>query len=237
MTGALGAVFDIQTVFEDVVRATKFNGSGYAVIVNGDGHIRAHGSQARQWDISHYPAVVKAETTDSGELVAPNAAGQVRRFMFRQLKNPQTVDPKPWILLTEINESEALRPLAQLRDELYAGVAVMLALGLGIAWSAAKSHAKPLLRLEEMAHAIEAGDFTRKSQLEGRDAFARLGVALDSMTKGLQERDHVKNVFGKFIAKQAADRILKEPLVRGGGEERHDPSSPTSAASRRWQSR
>jgi adenylate cyclase len=155
-------------------------------------------------------------TTQEGELVAPNAAGQVRRFMFKQLRNPQTVDPKPWILLTEINESEALRPLGQLRDELIAGVALMLALGLGIAWSAAKSHARPLQRLEEVAHAIEAGDLTRKAQLEGRDAFARLGAAIDSMTKGLQERDHVKDVFGKFIAKQAAERLLKGPLDLGG---------------------
>jgi adenylate cyclase len=155
-------------------------------------------------------------TQEYGELVAPNSAGQIRRFMFRQLRNPQTVDPKPWILLTEINESEALRPLVQLRDELGAGVLVMLALGLGIAWRAAKSHALPLQRLEEVAHAVEAGDLTQKAHLEGRDAFSRLGAALDSMIKGLQERDHVKNVFGKFIAKQAAERILKEPLDLAG---------------------
>ena len=217
VTGALGSRFDIQTVFEEVIRSAKFNESGYAVIVGSDGHILAHPDPNRvNQDLSHYPAVVKGRTTPEGELVAPNAAGQVRRFMFKQLRNPQTVDPQPWILLTEINESEALRPLAQLRDELIAGVAVMLALGLGIAWSAARSHARPLQKLEEVAHAIEAGDLTRKAQLEGRDAFARLGAAIDSMTKGLQERDHVKDVFGKFIAKQAAERLLKGPLDLGG---------------------
>jgi adenylate cyclase len=217
VTGALGALFDIQTVFEEVVRSAKFEESGYAVIVGGDGRILAHPDPSRvNQDVSRYPAVIKGMTTQEGELVAPNAAGQVRRFMFKQLRNPQTVDPKPWILLTEINESEALRPLAQLRDELIAGVALMLALGLGIAWSAAKSHARPLQRLEEVAHAIEAGDLTRKARLEGRDAFARLGAAIDSMTKGLQERDHVKDVFGKYIAKQAAERLLKGPLDLGG---------------------
>lgn len=217
VTGALGAIFDVQTVFEEVVRATRFNQSGYAVIVRNDGHILAHPDPKRvNDDISNYPAIVRAKTTPSGELVAPNAAGEVRRFIFKQLRNPQTVDPKPWILLTEIDESEALKPLAQLRDELAVGVGVMLLLGIGMAWSAAKSHARPLRRLEDIAHAIEAGDFTRKSQLEGRDAFARLGGALDSMTKGLQERDHVKDVFGKYIAKQAAERLLKGPLDLGG---------------------
>jgi adenylate cyclase len=217
VTGALGALFDLQTVFDEVVRSTKFEETGYAVIVGGDGHILAHPDPTRvNQDVSRYPAVIRGMTTAEGELVAPNAAGQMRRFMFKQLRNPQTVDPKPWILLTQINESEALRPLAQLRDELIAGVALMLALGLGIAWSAAKSHARPLQRLEEVAHAIERGDLTQKAHLEGRDAFARLGAAIDSMTKGLQERDHVKDVFGKYIAKQAAERLLKGPLDLGG---------------------
>lgn len=217
ITGALGVLFDIQSVFEEVLRAARFNESGYGVIVGGDGHIIAHPDPTRvDQDLSHYPAVVKGMTTAEGELVARNAAGQMRRFMFKQLHNPQTVDPKPWILLTEINESEALRPLAQLRDQLITGVAVMLALGLGIAWSAARSHAQPLLKLEQVAHAIEGGDLTQKAQLEGRDAFARVGHAIDSMTKGLQERDHVKDVFGKYIAKQAAEKLLKGPLDLGG---------------------
>jgi adenylate cyclase len=217
VTGALGALFDIQTVLQEVVRATKFEETGYATIVGSDGRILAHPDPDRlNEDVSYYPAVIKGITTTEGALVARNAAGQQRLFIFNQLRNPQTVDPKPWILLTQINESEALRPLARLRNELVAGVAVIVALGLGIAWSAAQSDARPLRTLEEVAHAIEGGDLTRKAHLEGRDAFARLGGAIDSMTKGLQERDHVKDVFGKYIGKQAADRLLQGPLDLGG---------------------
>jgi class 3 adenylate cyclase len=217
VTGALGAIFDIQTVFEEVVRATKFNESGYAVIVGADGHVLAHPDPKRiDQDLSHYPAVIQGMTNPRGELVAPNAAGLVRRFMFRQIRNPQTVDPKPWVLLTEINESEALRPLTQLRDELAAGVAVIVALGLVIAWNAARSLGRPLATLEHLAHAVQTGDLTRRSQFTGRDAFARLGQALDNMIKGLLERDHVKNVFGKYIAKQAAEQLLSGPLDLGG---------------------
>ena len=217
VTGALGALFDIQTVLQEVVRATKFEETGYATIVGGDGRILAHPDPSRlNEDVSRYPAVIKGMTTTEGALVAPNAAGQQRLFIFNQLRNPQTVDPKPWILLTQINESEALQPLARLRNELVAGVAVIVALGLGIAWSAAQSDARPLRTLEEVAHAIEGGDLTRKAHLEGRDAFARLGGAIDSMTKGLQERDHVKDVFGKYIGQQAAEGLLKGPLDLGG---------------------
>jgi adenylate cyclase len=217
IAGALGALFDLQTVFEEIIRAAKFNASGYAVVVGADGHILAHPDPAHvDEDVSHYPAVVAAKGTLEGEMVAPNPAGEMRRFMFKQIASPQTVDPKPWILLTEINESEAMRPLSQLRDELATGVAVIVALGLFIAWHAARTLGRPIHRLEEIAHAVEGGDLTRTASLPGRDAFARLGAALDSMVKGLKERDHVKNVFGKYIAKQAAERLLKGPLDLGG---------------------
>lgn len=217
VTGSLGAVFDLQTVFEEVIKAAKFNESGYAVVIGGNGHILAHPDAARvEQDLSHYPAVIAAVQTSAGELVAPNAVGEMRRFLFHQMRNPQTVDAKPWILLTEINESEALKPLAQLRDELAAGVGVIILISLVIAWSAARSLGRPIQVLEDLAHSVEGGDLTRTSHLSGLDAFSRLGGALDRMTKGLQERDRVKDVFGRYIAKQAAEQLLKGPLELSG---------------------
>jgi class 3 adenylate cyclase len=221
IVGALGTVFDLQTVFEEVIKAAKFNESGYAVVVGSNGHILAHPDDSRiDRDMSASPAVVEAMRRPSGEIVAANAAGEMRRFLFRQMRNPQTVDPKPWILLTEINESEALKPLAQLRDELAAGVAVIVFIGLIVAWSAARSLGRPIQVLEDLAHAVEGGDLTRTSRLAGRDAFSRLGGALDRMTKGLQERDRVKDVFGRYIAKQAAEQLLQGPLDLGGEAKR-----------------
>ena len=127
VVGALGTVFDLQAVFEEVINAAKFNESGYAVVVGANGRILAHPDASRiDQDISHYPAVIEAQRRVSGETVAANPGGEQRRFFFRQIRNPQTVDAKPWILLTEINESEALRPLVQLRDELAAGVGVII---------------------------------------------------------------------------------------------------------------
>jgi class 3 adenylate cyclase len=219
--GALGSTFDLQTVFEEVIRAARFNESGYAVVVGANGHVLAHPDASRvDQDMSTYPAVVEGFRRASGEIVAANAAGEMRRFMFRQMRNPQTVDPKPWVLLTEINESEALKPLLQLRDELIAGVAVIMGISLVIAWSAARSLGRPITALAEVAHAVGEGDLTGTAHLGGRDAFARLGAALNQMIKGLQERDRVKDVFGRYIAKQAAEQLMTGPLNLGGQEKR-----------------
>src|SRR5258708_11763991 len=219
--GALGTLYDLQQVFEEIIRAAKFNESGYAVVVGSSGHILAHPDPQRvDQDISGYPAVAEGMRRASGEIVAPNAAGQMRRLMFRQVRSRQTIEAKPWILLTQINESEALRPLAQLRDELIAGVVGIILISPVIAWSAARSLGRPIEVLEDLAHAVEGGDLAQKSRLTGRDAFSRLGGALDRMTKGLQERDRVKDVFGRYIAKQAAEQLLAGPLNLGGQAKR-----------------
>lgn len=219
--GALATVFDLQGLLQRIVASAKFNQSGYAVVVGSNGRILAHPDVKRiDEDISNYPAVAAAMVQPSGEVVAKNAAGAERRFMFKQLHNPQTLEPGPWVLLTEIDESEAMQPLAQLRDELAAGVVAILLIGLMVAWSAAKSLGRPIHALEDLAHAIETGDLTRTSPLTGRDAFSRLGGALNRMTKGLQERDRVKDVFGRYIAKQAADQLLNGSLDLGGESKR-----------------
>jgi adenylate cyclase len=221
IVGALGTVFDLQTVFDELIAAAKFNQSGYAVVVGGDGRILAHLDPSKVGaDVSAYPAVIAARQQRAGEVDAPNTDGEMRRFFYRQMANPQTVDARPWILLTEINESEALKPLNELRDELASGVAVIIAISLIIAWSTARSLGRPITTLEDVAGSIEAGDFTRSSRLTGQDAFSRLGGAFDRMTKGLQERDRVKDVFGRYIAKQAAERLLKGPLDLDGEAKR-----------------
>jgi class 3 adenylate cyclase len=221
VVGALGTVFDLQTVFDEVIEATKFNQSGYAVVVGGDGRILADPDHARIGaDASSYPAVLAARQQRSGQLVAANSSGELRQFFYRQITNPQTVDARPWVLLTEIDEAEALKPLVELRDELAAGVGVLIVISLIIAWSAARSLGRPISTLEDVAGSIEAGDFTRSSRLTGQDAFSRLGGAFDRMTKGLQERDRVKDVFGRYIAKQAAEVLLKGPLDLGGEAKR-----------------
>ena len=77
IVGALGTVFDLQTVFEEVIKFTKFNETGYAVVVGGDGHILAHPDSRRVGeDISSYPAVIEGMRRASGEVIARELGGR-----------------------------------------------------------------------------------------------------------------------------------------------------------------
>lgn len=77
---------------------------------------------------------------------------------------------------------------------------------------------RPLHTLGEFAHKIGSGDLTSRVDIGGRDIAGRLATTLNQMAVGLQERDHVKEVFGRYIATQVSDEILKGEVNLGGAE-------------------
>jgi class 3 adenylate cyclase len=214
----IGARFDVASQFTTLIQGSKFNQSGYAVLVDGEGQIIAHPEVSRlDEDLSGYPAVQMArQTREAGSLVAKNKAGISRLFVYRALKNPATIAQQPWVLLTEVDRDEQLAGLRKLRRELALGIALVLLGSLLIAQQVSVSITRPLKTLGAFAKRIGSGDLTGRVTLSGRDVSGRLAQALNEMADGLQERDHVKEVFGRYIATQVSDKILKGEVNLGG---------------------
>ena len=214
----IGGRFDLASQFATLIQGSKFNLSGYAVLVDGEGQVIAHPDAARlDEDVSSYPAVQMArQTRAAGSLVAVNKAGVTRLFVYRALKNPATLAQQPWVLLTEVDRDEELAGLRKLRRELALGVVLVLLGGLLIAQQVSVSMTKPLNALCAFAKKIGSGDLTGRVTISGRDVSGRLARALNEMADGLLERDHVKEVFGRYIATQVSDKILKGQVNLGG---------------------
>jgi adenylate cyclase len=191
-------------------------------MVDGDGQIIAHPDPKRiNEDVSWYPAVQLARQSGQvGAVTALNARKESRLFAYRRIGNPGTLARQPWVLLTEIDADEQLAPLLRLRRELVLGIALVLLGGLIVAHQVSRSIQQPLQTLGDFAHRIGTGDLTGRVALSGRDVAGRLAGALNEMAAGLEERDHVKEVFGRYIATQVSDKILSGQ-VNLGGESRH----------------
>jgi adenylate cyclase len=218
----ISARFDLATQFKSLIGATKFNQSGYAVLVDGEGQIIAHPDSTRLDDnASEYPAVQAARKSRGvGSLVAKNPQGVNKLYVYRALKNPSTLSQQPWVLLTEVDRDEELAGLRKLRRELAAGLALVLLFGLLIAHQVSRSVTEPLRQLGNFAKRIGSGDLTTRATVSGRDVSGRLSASLNEMANGLQERDHVKEVFGRYIATQVSDKILKGQVNLGGESKR-----------------
>jgi len=220
--GVVAAWYDLETGLSALVKIAKFNQSGYAVMVDGGGRILAHPDATRvNEDISSYPAVQLArQSRRFGTVTAPNARNQLRLFGYRPIPNPATLAKEPWFLLTEIDESEQLAVLDSLRRELIVGIALVLLGGLVVAQQVSRSVVEPLQTLGDFAHRIGSGDMTGRVGLTGRDVAGRLATALNEMAAGLQERDHVKEVFGRYVATQVSSQILDGQANLGGESRR-----------------
>jgi class 3 adenylate cyclase len=218
--GAIGARYDLQSELADLVGGLKFNVSGYAVMVDGRGHVIAHHDPARlEKDVSGYAAVERARSTGAvGSVVADNDRGDEKLFVYRPVKSPETQAQRSWVLLTEIDAAELLQPVHKLRDELAVGIVILLLLSVIVAHQVSVSVHRPLEALGEVARRIGSGDLTTRAEVTGRDVAGRLAAALNEMAAGLQERDHVKEVFGRYIATQVSDEILKGEVDLGGAE-------------------
>jgi class 3 adenylate cyclase len=219
--GVVAMRFNIEEGLSNLVRSTHFGETGYAVLVSGDGRIMAHPNPKRiHDDISNYAAVQMALKGEQGLIISTNNAGATRLFFYRPMRGPATVNPGWLVLLTEMSRTEAEAPLLALRQRFLLGMGALAIACLLIAQQLSLYIKRPLRELVEMVEKIEQGDLTVHSRDFGKDTVGRLGNALNKMVHGLQERDRVKELFGRYVTTQVSDEVLKGQVNLGGETKR-----------------
>ncbi len=81
---------------------------------------------------------------------------------------------------------------------------------------------RPVAHLSHVALQVGAGDLDARAEVSsGGDEMRLLGSAFNKMIAGLKERDLIKDTFSRYVTKQVADEILKDPAgVSLGGVKR-----------------
>ena len=79
---------------------------------------------------------------------------------------------------------------------------------------------QPLSELADAASQMAAGDLSRRVAPRSGDEVGRLAANFNEMATGLQEREWLRDMFGRFVSQEVADAI-RTGLVRLEGENRH----------------
>lgn len=74
----------------------------------------------------------------------------------------------------------------------------------------------PIERMDSITSSIELGSYADRAKVLSGDELGRLSNSLNSMSKGLAERDSIKETFGKMVDPAIRDHLLKGNINLGG---------------------
>jgi class 3 adenylate cyclase len=109
---------------------------------------------------------------------------------------------------------------SRLLDTLLLSIAFLTVVGtlaaLGLAAFAARSVAGPLRALERAMKHVEDGDLTARCPAVGTDEIGTVAEGFNRMVDGLQERERIRETFGKYVTREIRDEILNGRVSLGG---------------------
>lgn len=125
-------------------------------------------------------------------------------------------DRAPLTVLAEIDVAEVEKPIRHLLVEFCIGFGLLATIAVLLAAQISGSLDRPLETLLGVVRRIKNGDLLAKVEEIRNDEIGQLGAALNDMVHALEERDRVKEVFGKYVTTEVSEEVLKGHLNLGG---------------------
>ncbi len=101
-------------------------------------------------------------------------------------------------------------------DVLFQLAFVLLILSLLITYVLAKSIHNPLRKMESATYKIKDQKFDTRVIIHSSDELGVLGDAINEMTKGLEEKEKIKDTFGRIVDPRIRDYLLANDQMLGG---------------------
>ncbi len=182
--GGIGVYTKWGAFTDSFIKPLRFGTRGYAYMLDEKGRVVAHGGDPALMlkDVSGDDFVKKALTMKSGEFFY-DWKGE-RKFMTF------ATDPGTGFLIcNSAYESDLTAAAITQRNIMIAiGVAVLILLGLGIAFLVRRLAIRPMEHLGAYAKAVAAGDYTAKRETDYRYEMAELATNLHNMVDQLKQR-------------------------------------------------
>lgn len=216
IVGVVSGSVDLDRVAGYVSEA-RIGDTGFAWLADAENKVMAHPDLEmvrEQASVDTHPALVRARGGEQGAF--PFDDGD-RRWLAAQ-----SVLPQGWVLVVQIDESEALA-LAQKIERMSLLIAVAcLAIAGVIAYVMARAITAPLVKVSALAECLAEGDLTIEQVVVDRgDEIGTLASTFNTMTSGLQATIRkIGRAQGKL--KTVADTVgsRSQTVIQGVGEQR-----------------
>jgi adenylate cyclase len=99
--------------------------------------------------------------------------------------------------------------------EFYIVIITISAIAVGLL---SRSITNPLVKLASAVQKIEEGEYGKPVAVNSRDEIGDLANSVNSMARGLAEKEKVRDLLGKVVSQQIAEQLLNNPVELGGEE-------------------
>jgi class 3 adenylate cyclase len=210
---ALGVVSVGITIDDDWVKQLLKDESSE---VNAIFHV---GGKAVAANISDYrrAAILKVALAGSGA-AADDKAFDYKGERYIMLQGAFTKAGRPAGYVFAASLDKAMAPFVSLQWKIFALGVVALIIGLAIMLGLANRIVKPIRQLVTGTQEVLDGNYDYKVEPQSKDEVGRLTRAFNDMTEGLQEKEQIRNLFGKYVHPSIVGDLMENPdhLQQGG---------------------
>jgi adenylate cyclase len=119
-------------------------------------------------------------------------------------------------VISTVNEDRAFEQVYNIQRRNIYLMIIVLMLSILFVYFYANSLTNPILTLVDASHEVEKGNYSVNLKVGAHDEIGILTNSFNSMTKGLDEREKMKDAFGKFVNKDIAEMAMKGEIKLGG---------------------
>ncbi len=122
------------------------------------------------------------------------------------------------ILALQYSLDEKLAPARATENTLLVVATASLVVAVFLSRAFARRLVQPIVELVGHTRRIAAGDYTIRNTSYRLDELGRLSEAFDQMSRGLAERDRVRDLLDKNVSPEVAAQLLRDGAALGGEE-------------------
>jgi adenylate cyclase len=128
----------------------------------------------------------------------------------------------PWTIILFADGRKILGPIVTYRNVLAAGILFMAGLVLVLIRFHMCRMVRQIQQLSLKAQAVATGDYGTPIPVESQDEIGHLVERFNAMVKGLEERDHIRNSFGRYVDPEFARILMDHPEAGQLGGKRRE---------------
>jgi len=113
-------------------------------------------------------------------------------------------------------EGTSLQAFEGMRSAVFTRSTIFMSVGIWLTILVSGNLTRPLHEIVRVLRSVRNGHFDQRVRVTSNDEIGYTGDMINEMSEGLQERDFIKETFGRYVAQEIRDEVLSRRIPLDG---------------------